>query len=294
MCDFVKRHTSFYPNPQSRIKTKENTIVPTQEEFLTNWVNTALSSSDKGLNLMIKQSALDLMDRGYSESEALDVLAAKNLADIKLVQAAVQSAFSKEVVASTPEVKAQESYVVPTSYKDIVPYVEMQLKTSGSKNFMNKLARSKNPIMPINDKSFNSYVRLASLAINDESSMNILHNDLKKWFEESMYISVCAAKSSKNGIRVASSTNGKYIATNERGASCEVCIESGSCSCGKFQNGNFGAFGLACEHIIAAADMVSPHQRLIKAMAEVSSTSDMPKNEKPEFNFFDAKMVLRS
>ena len=123
---------------------------------------------------------------------------------------------------------------------------------------------------------------------------NWSHTTLKKWFEESMYVSVCAAKSSKNGIRVASSTNGKYIATNERGASCEVCIESGSCSCGKFQNGNFGAFGLACEHIIAAADMVSPHQRLIKAMAEVSITSDMPKNEKPEFNFFNAKMVLRS
>lgn len=294
MCDFVKRHTSFYPNPQSRIKAKETTIVPTQEEFLTNWVNTALSSSDKGLKLMIKQSAVDLMERGYNEAEALDVLAAKNLADLNLVQAAVHSAFAKEVVASAPEVKAQESFVVPTSYKDIVPYVELQLKTAGAKQFMNKLARSKNPIMPVNDKSFNSYVRLASLAMNDESSMNTLHNDLKKWFEESMYISVCAAKSSKNGIRVASSTNGKYVATNERGASCEVCLESGTCSCSKFQNGNFGEFGLACEHIIAAADMVSPHQRLIKAMAEVTSTSTKSNEDKPEFTFFDAKMVLRS
>lgn len=294
MCDFVKRHTSFYPNPQSRIKTKENTIVPTQEEFLTNWVNTALSSSDKGLNLMIKQSALDLMDRGYSESEALDVLAAKNLADIKLVQAAVQSAFSKEVVASTPEVKAQESYVVPTSYKDIVPYVEMQLKTSGSKNFMNKLARSKNPIMPINDKSFNSYVRLASLAINDESSMNLLHNDLKKWFEESMYISVCAAKSSKNQIRVASTTDGKFVATNERGASCDVCLESGTCSCSRFAQGHFGDFGLACEHIVAAADKVSPHQRLLKAITEVNNTTASVKEVEDKIELLNSKTIMRS
>lgn len=103
----------------------------------------------------------------------------------------------EKVVASVEEKKASESYVVSTSYKEVVASVENQLKQLGPKQFMNKLARSKSPIMPINEKSYNSYLRLASIAINDQNAMNQLHGDLKKWFEESMYVSVCAAKSSK-------------------------------------------------------------------------------------------------
>ena len=269
--------------------------VPVQEEFLTNWGNQALSQSENGIRLSYAQSANDLKSKGFSESEALDILGANDTHNFRLIQSAVELAFGKEVVASPVEKKKSEAYVVPTSYKEIAEIVEAKLKQNGPRQFMNKLARSKSPIMPLNEKSFNSYLRLASLAVKDQSSMNQLHNELKKWFEESMYVSVCAAKSTKNEIRVASKNNGKFVATNLRGASCDVCLESGTCSCSKFSQSNYGEFGLACEHIVAAADQVSPHQRLLKAITEVdniSVASDIDVEEKP--NLFNSKTIVRS
>lgn len=267
-----------------------------QEEFLTNWGNQALSQSENGLRFAYAQSANDLKEKGFSESEALDILGANDTNNIKLIQSAVESAYGKQVVASVEEKKANDSYVVPTSYKEIAHNVENQLNNLGPKQFMNKLARSKNPIMPLNEKAFNSYLRMASLATKDSSYMNQLHNDLKKWFEESMYVTVCAAKSSKNQIRVASTNDGKFIATNVRGASCDVCLESGTCSCARFSQGHFADFGLACEHIVAAADKVSPHQRLLKAITEVNNSSvaslEESKEEKPVL--LNSKAIMRS
>jgi hypothetical protein len=148
--------------------------------------------------------------------------------------------------------------------------------------------------MPINEKSYNSYLRLASIAINDQNAMNQLHGDLKKWFEESMYVSVCAAKSSKNQIRVASTADGKFVATNERGASCDVCLESGTCSCSRFAQGHFGDFGLACEHIVAAADKVSPHQRLLKAITEVNNITASVEKVEDKIELLNSKTIMRS
>lgn len=268
--------------------------MPAQEEFLTNWGNQALSQSETGIRLAFVQSASNLKEKGYSESEALDILGANDTINFKLIQSAVESAYGKEVVASVEEKKVNESYVVPTSYKEVVATVENQLKQLGPKQFMNKLARSKSPIMPINEKSYNSYLRLASLAVNDHKAMNQLHGDLKKWFEESMYVSVCAAKSSKNQIRVASTTEGKFVATNERGASCDVCLESGTCSCSRFAQGHFGDFGLACEHLVAAADKVSPHQRLLKAITEVNNTTASVEEVEDKIELLNSKTIMRS
>lgn len=270
--------------------------VPVQEEFLTNWGNQALSQSENGLRLSYAQTAIDLKGKGFSESEALDILGANDTSNFRLIQSAVESAYGKKVVASPVEKKKSEAYLVPTSYKEISDIVEAKLKEIGPKQFMNKLARSKSPIMPLNEKSFNSYLRLASLALNNESSMNQLHNEMKKWFEESMYISVCAAKSTKNEIRVASSNDGKFVATNYRGASCDVCLESGTCTCSKFTEGNFREFGLACEHIVAAADKVSPHQRLLKAITEAEHTSvaNVDDADDEKLNLINSKVIVRS
>ena len=269
--------------------------MPVQEEFLTNWGNQALSQSENGLRLAYVNSAQNLKDKGFSELEALDILGANDTLNFKIIQSAVKSTYGKEVVASAPSVKINEAFVVPTSYKEIAPIIESKLKQLGPRQFMNKLARSKSPIMPLNEKSFNSYTRLASLAIKDDSAMNQLHNDLKKWFEESMYISVCAAKSTKNEIRVASTNDGKFVATNMRGASCNVCVESGTCSCSKFTQSNFGDFGLACEHIVAAADKVSPHQRLLKAINELDNTAVAMENVMQDLpNLMNSKTIIRS
>lgn len=242
--------------------------MPAQEEFLTNWGNHALTQSQNGQNILAAQVASDLQSRGYSASETADVMAADNF-DIKTVEAAIKSVYNPKTATaatvSTPDVN--QIQVVPTSYRDVSSIVESQLKALGSREFINRLARSKTPLMPVNDRTLQSYQRLAAQALNDRHAMACLHNDLKDWFEEAMYVSVCAAKSPKNDLKIAANKSGRYTVSNVRGASCEVCLHSGTCTCKRFQEGHFAEFGLACEHMVATADTISPHERLLHALS---------------------------
>lgn len=260
-----------------------------QEKSFTDWGKKALSQSENGKRIIISETVDSYKSKGFTADETLEILGANDVSNYNLIQSAVDAAYGKTASVETNQVR--ESYVIPAKYSEIKNLVEAQLNELGPKEFMNKLARSKNPIMPVNDKAFNSYLRLASNALSDKSSMSQLHDGLKKWFEEAIFVSHCAAKSTKNEIRVAS-VNGKYVATNERGASCEVCLESGTCTCAKFANSHYADFGLACEHVVAAADKVSPHQRLLKAVREAKvQDSNTTKNS---FSFQDLRTVVRS
>ena len=64
--------------------------MPAQEEFLTNWGNQALSQSETGIRLAFVQSASNLKEKCYSESEALDILGANDTINFKLIQSAVE------------------------------------------------------------------------------------------------------------------------------------------------------------------------------------------------------------
>jgi hypothetical protein len=71
-------------------------------------------------------------------------------------------------------------------------------------------------------------------------------------------------------------------------------LESGTCSCSRFAQGHFGDFGLACEHIVAAADKVSPHQRLLKAITEVNNTTASVKEVEDKIELLNSKTIMRS
>lgn len=255
-----------------------------QDSFYTEFGNKILSKSDSGKRIILSEKVNNFKNSGFSAESVVEILTANDNNDLNLIESVVDSVYNR---VSSAKIKGnRQAYVCPTSYSEIKFNIENDLMKSGPTDFINKLSRTKNPIMPVNDKAYNSYLRLASDAHKTKKFDN-LHNGLKKWFEEAIYVSVCAARSNKNDIRIAS-VNGKYVATNNRNASCEVCLESGTCNCSKFIDGNYSDYGLACEHIVAAADVSSPHQRLLKAIKDVDIES------KEDNYIFDLRAVNRS
>lgn len=259
-----------------------------QEKSFTDLGRNVLSKSENGKRIIISEQVDKLQSRGFTAEEAFDILASNDFANLPIIESVIGEKFGK--VASNRTKNVREAYVCPTSYAEIKENVKDQLLQLGPINFINKLSRSEKPLMPVNDKSYNSYLRLATAAHKDPNTINQLHTELKKWFEEAMYVSVCAAKFNKNEIRVAS-VNGNFVATSGT-KSYDVNLESGSCNCPKFTSSHYGDFGLACEHIIAASNKVSPHQRLLKAVREASDNEQLEEDNQL-FNF-DLRTVMRS
>ena len=259
-----------------------------QEKSFTDLGKRALSKSESGKRIIISEQVDKLQSRGFTAEEAFDILASNDFENLSLIENIIQDKFGK--VSSAKKNNVRQSFVCPTTYSEIKSVVQDQLKKLGPVNFINALSRTEKPIMPINDKSYSSYLRLASAAYSDSSKMNNLHTELKKWFEEAMYVSVCAAKSSKNDLRVAS-VNNNYVAYDNN-KPYDVNLENGTCTCYKFAKSHYGDFGLACEHLVAAADKVSPHQRLLKAVKEANDLSNNEQND--ELFTFDLRMIMRS
>lgn len=255
-----------------------------EQKTFTDLGKQVLSKSENGKRIIISEQVDKLQKKGFAAEEVLDILASNDVNNLNLIESVVNEKFGK--FSSNKAQSVRESYVCPTSFSEVKNTLEDKLFELGPLNFINKLARSESPIMPVNDKSYNSYLRLATAAVSDNNT-NLLFPELKKWFEEAMYLAVCAAKSNKNEIRVASN-NSNYSATvNNR--TYDVNLKQGTCNCPKFTKSNYGDFGLACEHIVAASEKASPHQRLLKAVKEAS------KNEiEEQFEVFDIRAIFRS
>jgi hypothetical protein len=255
-----------------------------EQKTFTDLGTQVLSKSENGKRIIISEQVDKLQKKGFAAEEVLDILASNDINNINLIETVVNEKFGKFSSSKTQNIR--ESYVCPTSFSEVKNIVEDKLFELGPVNFINRLARSESPIMPVNDKSYNSYLRLATAAVKD-NNVNLLFPELKKWFEEAMYLAVCAAKSNKNEIRVASN-NSSYSATvNNR--IYNVNLKEGICDCSKFTKSNYADFGLACEHIVAASEKASPHQRLLKAVKEASKIED-----EEQFEVFDVRSVFRS
>jgi hypothetical protein len=262
--------------------------VSDQSNSFTDLGRNILSKSESGKRIVISEQVENLKAKGFTADETFDILASKDYNSVNLIEEIVNNSFSR--ISSNRKKIVKEAFVVPTNYNELKDNINQKLNELGPLNFVNLLARSENPIMPVNDKAYNSYLRMAKAAYEDPNSLPNLHASLGKWFEEAMYVSVCAAKSNKNDIKVAS-VNNKFIATNSKNASYEVSLENGTCTCSKFTKSHYGDFGLACEHIVSAAEKVSPHQRLLKAVREASELSE---NENKNLYCFDMRAIMRS
>jgi len=260
--------------------------VSDQEKSFTDWGKQALSKSENGKRIIISEQVDTLRSRGFTAEETLDILVSKDFDNMSLIEEVVDKKFGK--TSSTNKKSIKKAFVCPTSYSEIKNNIAEQLNKLGPVNFVNKLARSENPIMPVNDKAYNSYLRLASDAFKNNDSSDRLNNELKKWFEEAIYVSICAAKSNKNEIRIASKNN-NYVASNGK-HDYEVNLKNGTCTCPKFTKSHYGDFGLACEHIVAASEKASPHQWLLKAVKASDSSAEISE----QLFMFDSRVVMRS
>lgn len=217
------------------------------DEMIYNWSN-SLRQNDDGARFIAAQTAASLRERGFSAPEALDVMVADEF-NQDIAKSAVAATYF-EPAAEVPAAK-RTAKVVPTSYGDILPFVENALKLMPTREFVDKLSAGSAPILRVSQRSLQSWNRLAGLAKDNDSALSQLHRDLRPWMEEAMLNSVLIAES--DSTRTAS----KKSVTD---------LGKGTCDCARFIGGNFATFGLACEHIVVAADHASPHQRLIRAL----------------------------
>ncbi len=216
-------------------------------EMIANWSNSLRQNND-GVRLVAAQTATDLQRRGFSALEALDVMAADHF-DIRLAEDVIGEIYNPASPTAAPVAAIKQAMVVPTQYNDVAPFIEKKLEELSPRSFINLLAKSENPILRVSQKSLESFYRLAEYAKKDEHALKLLHKELTPWVEEAMYASVLASEN-----RTAAKSD------------MEVDLDAGTCSCSRFTGSRMAEFGLACEHLVRAADSTSPHQRLMRAV----------------------------
>ena len=236
-------------------------------DMIYNWSN-SLRKTDDGATVTAIRMAEKLKNDGYARGEACDILVADDY-DMKLVDnvlGRVYASTDEEVVEEPSEV----SYVVPTAYADIKPFIEMSLMASSARDFMTKLAHSEYPIIKsLSGNGFESFVRLAEQAKENRYSLEALHNDLEPFMETAMFESVKIAETNKSRTVVAidNSDETDVCVSYSVAKSNDVSLKTATCNCDKYIKGNYAEFGLACEHIVSAAEMVSPNQKLPRNFA---------------------------
>lgn len=230
------------------------------DEFIYNWANT-LRKTEDGAVLTATRTAQTLKDKGYSQRDISDILVADDY-DIPLVDNVVKQIFASEIKKEIPELHHTNTYVVPTTYDDVKPFIESTLDSCSAREFVDKLAKSEYPIMKISGNHYESFVRLASQAKENKYMLSSLHKELLPFIETSMYDAVCIAEDNKQKTVIASVDNDKYTVRYSATDIKDVFVKSAQCSCDKYIKGNYVDFGLACEHIVSAVNEISPNHKL--------------------------------
>lgn len=241
-------------------------------EFALDWQR-LLRTQREGARLVASERAASLKEEGYSPIEALDLLIADRFSstDAKYAVASLWGA-----VESAPAVRAaQKVAVVPESYDDARPAIDAALDAvEHGEDFIDKLAFSSHPILNIKSRHAGEYVRLAERARRSATERENLHAALRPWVEETMLYSVLQAEKQQRVTRVSEDREtGRITVAVEMGRGmnryaeeCICSLERGTCSCERFQGGNFAEFGLACEHLVAAAQACAPENKLLRAV----------------------------
>jgi hypothetical protein len=246
------------------------------DDLILNWKNT-LQQSPRGSQMVAAQQASDYHKRGYSPEDALEIMAANGI-ELRLAQSAIEGIWgnyrfasqnSGGAVATDLEIgyspKVTMVPIVPVEYADVAPIVEDQLlRRLSAREFVNRLCRTASPIIPVGQKDLNSLYGWAERAADDDRIMEQFHGILAPFFETTMLANVEAAQNYENRLRVAEVSGPRVLVASENrySSSVECDIEMGRCSCDKFKEGHYADFGMACEHLIHAADTLSPMERL--------------------------------
>lgn len=231
-------------------------------DMLLNWRNTLQRTTD-GAKYVAAQTALNYRASGYSADETIDLMVGEYF-DVDLAKEVVAQVYGESKTNISQGQTPRIAMVAPTSYNDVVPFVEGALTKLSPSQFADVIL---NDLLVASDRDKDGWRRLAQQAVHDPIAKNILHEDLRPWVEEAMLNAVLLAEKNQARVVEADAASRKYIvATNNH--TFEVNLTEGTCTCDAFNRGNFGVLGLACEHIVRAADTVSPFQRLTRALRE--------------------------
>lgn len=235
-------------------------VSKTEFDMIYNWRN-ELRANVQGEQYVAAQAAADYHKRGFSQNEALEMLAADNH-DLRIAESAVKMVYEPRTASTKP---TRTAMVVPTGYNDVVPVIEDTLSRLSAREFVNRLTKSEQPIVRVSQKQIESLVRLAERAKTTEAGLVELHAELKPWVEETMLKSVLLAEKEKGRIDRIAKSNKQFKVTMRKEAAT-VDLESGTSTGTRFEKGNFADFGLADEFMVQAADHVSPYERLKRAL----------------------------
>jgi hypothetical protein len=240
---------------ESKVSEKNN------DDFIYNWRNELKQHAD-GAYLVAKRMASNLKEKGLGKSDVIELLAVENF-DLDLAKRVASKVFDeKDAVADKNTIEVS---VVPTKYADCAPIIERSLIKLSAKEFAKRLCSGPYAIVKADEKSFDSWVRLAELAKTSANGKNNLHTELKPWVEEALLNSVLVAQNEKPVITAADKSN-KIFKVATRKGEATVNLAAGISSSDKFTKGNYETFGIADEFMISAADKVSPYQRLKRAL----------------------------
>lgn len=231
------------------------------DDFIYNWRNELKQHAD-GAYLVAKRMASNLKDKGLSKNDVVELLAVENF-DIDLARRVASKVFdTNEKVAENNTIEVS---VVPTKYADCAPIIERSLIKLSAKEFAKRLCSGPYAIVKTDEKSFDSWIRLAELAKTSANGKHNLHTELKPWVEEALLNSVLVAQNERPVITASDKTNKVFKVAMRRGEAT-VDLSSGTSSSDKYTKGNYETFGIADEFIVSAADTVSPYQRLKRAL----------------------------
>lgn len=241
-------------------------------DTILNWTNT-LQKSESGSQMVAAQQASDYHSRGFSPSDALELMAASGV-EVRLARSAVDGIWGRSAGVSdgggsdlgiSYEPKLAMVPIVPTEYVQIAPVVEDQLlRRVSPREFVNRLCRTASPVARVGDQEMKSFYQWAERAADDDRVMSGFHGILAPYFETTMLKNVESAQNPANGYRIAEVSGPRVlVASGDRREGMVECdISTGRCSCAKFSDNHYADFGLACEHLIHAADTLSPTERL--------------------------------
>ena len=231
------------------------------DDFIYNWRNELKQHAD-GAYLVAKRMASNLKEKGLGKSDVIELLAVENF-DLDLAKRVASKVFDeKEAVADKNTIEVS---VVPTKYADCAPIIERSLIKLSAKEFAKRLCSGPYAIVKTDEKSFDSWVRLAELAKTSANGKHNLHTELKPWVEEALLNSVLVAQNERPVITASDKTNKVFKVAMRRGEAT-VNLSAGTSSSEKYTKGNYETFGIADECIVSAADTVSPYQRLKRAL----------------------------
>lgn len=230
------------------------------DEFIYNWRN-ELKQSQDGALLVASRMASRLKESGFGKNDVIELLAVENF-DIELCNRVASKLFD---TVEAPVAKKVEVAVVPTKYADCAPTIERSLERLSARDFAKRLCSGPYAVVKIDEKQFDSWVRLAELAKTSSNARTALHTELKPWVEEALLNSVLVAQKDKGNIVTADKNKQVYKVAMRKGEAT-VDLTSGTSTSEKFTQGNYATFGLADEYMVSAADSVSPYERLKRAL----------------------------